>query len=169
MKPILNPQLYACVHAAEFPLQALRRLRPELQSEPLAILGGRSPLETICSFNRLAQQKGATLGMTRLEAESIPGVLLLTRSEENESSARAVFLECAANFSPRLEDSSPRSEDASLATACTCVLDITGTDRLFGPPELLAERLRAALAAAGFRVSVAVSANFHAARLKAIA
>jgi protein ImuB len=163
MKPdSMNQTLYACVHAPEFPLQALRRLRPELQSEPLATLEGRPPLETLCSLNRLAQQKGATLGMTRLEAESIPGLRLLARSEESEATARAIFLESAANFSPRMED-------ASLGTSCSCILDIAGTDRLFGPPETLAERLRAALAAAGFRASVAVSANFHAARLKAIA
>ena len=121
--------LYACVHAAEFPAQALLRLRT---------------------------------GMTRLEAESIPGLRLLARSVETEAAARAVFLECAAQFSPRIEA-------ASHGTACACVLDISGTERLFGPPETLAQRLRAALALAGFRASVAVSANFHAARFKAAA
>jgi protein ImuB len=49
------------------------------------------------------------------------------------------------------------------------VLDITGTERLFGPPETLAERLRDELASAGLRASVAVSANFHTARMKAAA
>jgi protein ImuB len=49
------------------------------------------------------------------------------------------------------------------------VLDIAGTERLFGPPETLAERLRASLASAGFRASIAISANFHTARLKAAA
>jgi protein ImuB len=47
------------------------------------------------------------------------------------------------------------------------VLDITGTERLFGPPHTLAERLRDALADAGLRASLAVSANFHTARIKA--
>jgi protein ImuB len=47
------------------------------------------------------------------------------------------------------------------------VLDIAGTERLFGPPRALAERLRNALKAAGFRASVAVSANFHTARILA--
>ena len=81
---------------------------------------------------------------------------------ESEAAARAVFLECAANFSPRIEE-------ASGETACAFVLDIAGTERLFGPPESLAQRLRAALAAAGFRASIAVSANYHAARMKAAA
>jgi protein ImuB len=47
------------------------------------------------------------------------------------------------------------------------VLDIAGTERLFGPPAQLAERLREELTAAGFRASVAVSANFDTARMKA--
>ncbi|MGB7548337.1 MAG: DNA polymerase Y family protein [Terracidiphilus sp.] len=152
--------LYACVHAAEFPAQALLRLRQDLQAEPVAVLEGSAPQETVCALNQHARRRGAALGMTRLEAEGIGGLRLLARSSECESAARTVLLECAAKFSPRIEE-------ASQATSCAFVLDITGTERLFGPPERLAERLRTALAAAGFRVSIAVSANYHAARLKA--
>jgi protein ImuB len=156
----MKQELYVCVHAAEFPTQALLRLRSGLESQPVAVLEGRAPLETVCSLNRAALLKGAAEGMTRLEAESIPELLLITRSLETEAASRAVMFECAAHFSPRIEA-------ASEGTACACVLDIAGTERLFGPPEELARRLRAALTAAGFRTSVAVSANFHAARLKA--
>jgi protein ImuB len=160
----MKEELYVCVHAAEFPAQALLRLRAGfgtgLESQAVAVLEGRAPLETVCSLNRAAVLKGAALGMTRLEAESVPELRLLTRSLETEAAARAVMFECAAHFSPQIED-------ASKGTACACVLDIAGTERLFGPPEELARRLRAALAAAGFRTSMAVSANFHAARLKA--
>ena len=160
----MKQELYACIHAAEFPAQALLRLRAGLgtglESQPVAVLEGRAPLETICSLNRAALLKGAALGMTRLEAESIPELRLLTRSHETEAAARAVLFECAAHFSPRIEN-------ASQGIACACVLDIAGTERLFGPPEELAQRLRQALAAAGFRTSVAVSENFHAARFKA--
>ena len=60
---------------------------------------------------------------------------------EVEASARAVLLECAARFSPRIEEVSRRQRRVR------CVLDITGTERLFGPPEKLAERLRSALLA----------------------
>jgi protein ImuB len=103
--------------------------------------------------------------MTRLEAESTPGLRLAVRSIETEAAARAILLECAANFSPRIEDASHTYQ----GKACACVLDIAGTERLFGPAETLAQRLRAALASAGFRVSIAVSANFHTACIKAAA
>ncbi|MHB2006944.1 MAG: Y-family DNA polymerase [Acidobacteriaceae bacterium] len=158
----MNRDLYACVHAAEFPAQALLRLRPDLQSQAVAVLEGRAPQEMVCAMNGHARRKGVTLGMTRLEAEGINGLRLLTRSAESEAAARAVFLECATQFSPRIEATSQ-------GTVCAFVLDIAGTERLFGPPERMAERLRAALAAAGFRASIAVSANFHPARMKAVA
>jgi protein ImuB len=100
--------------------------------------------------------------MTRLEAEGIAGLRLLARSVEVEAAARAVLLECVAHFSPRIEE-------ANESAVCAYVIDIAGTELLFGIPEMLAQRLRAALLVAGFRASIAVSANFQAARLKAAA
>jgi protein ImuB len=158
----MSREFYACVCAAEFPAQALLRLRPELQSEPVAVLEGRASLETICSLNRQAYQKGAAIGMTRLEAEGVAGLRLMARSVEVEAGARAVLLECVAHSSPRIEE-------VSEGAACAFALDIAGTELLFGPPDVLAQRLRTALLASGFRTSIAVSANFHAARLKAMA
>ena len=154
--------LYACVHAAEFPAQALLRLRPDMQGEPVAVLEGRAPQEFVCAMNRHALRRGMALGMTRLDAEAMSGLRLLARSIESEAAARAVLLECIARFSPRIEE-------ASHGKSCAFVLDITGTERLFGPPAQLAERMRGALAAAGFRVSIVVSANYDAARMKAAA
>jgi protein ImuB len=154
--------LYACVHAAEFPAQALLRLRPDLQAEPAAVLEGRAPHEFVCAMNRHAVRTGVSLGMTRLDAEAISGLRLLSRSPDGEAVAREVLLESIARFSPRIEE-------VSHETACAFVLDITGTERLFGPPARSAERIRIALSEAGFRVSIAVSANFDTARLKAAA
>jgi protein ImuB len=179
----MSGQLYACVWAAEFPAQALLRLRTDWQTEAVVVLDGRAPQEWVCSLNRLAARVGAVEGMTRLEAESTGRLRLLKRSAESEAAAQAVLLECAAKFSPRIEEvfqaaggaasrrvagrSGASKIEISEGTACAFVLDITGTERLFGPPERLAERLRDELATAVFRASVAVSANYDAARMKA--
>jgi protein ImuB len=152
--------LYTCIHVSDLPAQALLRLRRDLKSRSIAVLDGRSPQETVCSFNQHARLSGVSLGMTRLEAESVGDLLLLSRSKELEAAASAIIFECAATFSPRIED-------ASTGTSCAFVLDISGTERLFGPPQQLAQRLRLSLADAGFRASIAVSANFDTARLKA--
>ena len=152
--------LYAAVHAAEFPAQALLRLRPDMQSRPVVVLEGAAPLESVCAMNTHARRCGASLRMTRVEAETLSGLCILSRSPANEAAARAVFLECAAQFSPRIEE-------ARSATSHALVLDITGSARLFGPPQRLAERLRNSLHSAGFHVSVAVSSNFEAARMLA--
>jgi protein ImuB len=152
--------LYAAIHAAEFPAQALLRLRPDLRSRPVAVLEGRAPHEAVCSMNSHARKRGVSLAMTRIDVEELNGLVALSRSEQSETAARAVLLECAAQFSPRIEE-------ASDGTACAFVLDIAGTERLFGPPQRLAERLHAALLSAGFRASIAISANYDAARMKA--
>jgi len=75
----MTNHLYACIHAEEFPAQALLRLRTDLAVQPVAILDGRPPLQSVCSFNRPARLKGAVAGLTRLEAETIPGLHLLAR------------------------------------------------------------------------------------------
>jgi protein ImuB len=156
----MSRELYACLHAAEFPAQALLRLRPDLKAQPVAVLDGPAHDQSVCAFNRLAAQRGVVHGLGRMEAESIAGVRLLLRSPAIEQAARAVLLETAAQFSPRIEE-------VSAANACSFVLDVAGCELLFGPIAQMAARMREAMAAAGFRVSIVVSANFHVARLKA--
>ncbi len=155
----MTTSLFACVHAAEFPAQALLRLRHDLRTDPVAIMDGRSPHEFVCSLNRRALNLGVVPGMTRLDVDGLPGVRL-ARSPETEIAARAVLLECVSQFSPRIEE-------ASSGIACAFVLDIAGTERLFGTPTQLAERMRTALVSSGFRASIAISANFHTACMKA--
>lgn len=154
--------LYVCVHVAEFPAQSLLRLRPDLHAQPIVVMEGRPPQEVVCSINRHAFRLGAELGMTRLDAEAIPTLRLVARSAECEAAARSVLLECCAQFSPRIEE-------ASYSTACVFVLDMEGTERLFGSPGKVAERLNTSLRTAGFHASIAMSANYHAARIKAAA
>ena len=156
----MNRELYACLHAAEFPAQALLRLRADLKAQPVAVLDGPAHDQCVCAFNRLAGQRGVVRGLGRIEAESIAGVQLLARSQPVEEAARAVLLEAAAQFSPRIEE-------VRAANACSFVLNVAGCELLFGPTDQMATRMREAMAAAGFRVSIAVSSNFHVARIKA--
>jgi len=156
----MRRELYLAIFATEFPAQAMLRLRPELQMQPVTVLDGPALQQTVCSLNRHAVQRGAVHGMTRLEAESMGGLQLMTRSAKEEESARTVLLECAAQFSPRIEE-------VSCGTNCAFVLDIAGSERLLGQADALAANLRRAAAGVGLRVAIAVSHNFHTARMKA--
>lgn len=148
--------LYACVYAREFPAQAMLRLRPELREKPCVVMEGEPPFQSACSRNAKAHLLGVAHGMTKVEIDTFPTVTVLSRSRKEEATAKAVLLECAGTFSPRIEDES--NDDAFL-----CVVDIAGTEKLFGPPAMLAKSLRAQMKALGITASVAVSSNFHAA------
>ncbi len=95
---------------------------------------GEPPLQQVCSLNMRARALGVVHGMTQVEVDTFPSVAVLSRSPGEETAAKAVLLECAGAFSPRVED---RSEDS----AFLCVIDIAGTGKLFGPPEALARNL----------------------------
>ena len=148
---------YACLDAREFPLQALLRLRPELQGKPVAVFDGEPPFEQVCSLNDPALTLGIVPGMTKLEMEMFPTAVILQRSRTEEAAARAALLECAGAFSPRVEDQSSDS-------CFTCVIDIAGTETLFGSPDALGESLWKKIQAIGIHASIAISSNFHAAR-----
>jgi protein ImuB len=149
-------ELYACVYAREFPAQAMLRLRPELHEKPCAILAGEPPLQAVCAMNRKARSLGVFHGMTKVELETLPGVAQLRRSTVEEQTARIALLEGAGTFSPRIED---RTQDGSFC----CVIDIAGTEKLFGSPPILSGALESRLKALGISGSIAISANFHAA------
>ncbi|MGA8529671.1 MAG: DNA polymerase Y family protein [Acidobacteriaceae bacterium] len=149
-------ELYACVYVREFPAQAMVRLRPELRERAVAVLEGEAPRQWVCSKNARAHALGVEAGMTRAEMEVFPTVALLPRARAEEASARAALLQAAGRFSPRVED---RSDEG-----CFCgVLDIAGTEKLFGPPETLAKRLLQSMGALGLRAAVVVSRNLQAA------
>ena len=152
--------LYACLHAPEFPLQAMLRLRHALRTRPVAVLEGQAPLERVCAASKSARCDGVVNGMTRVEAESFAGMHLLRRSLREEAEAKAALLSCASKYTPAIED-------ASAGTSATCVLDLTGTEKLFGAPLVLAERLAQELRGFGLHASIAMSANFHAASAQA--
>lgn len=151
-----STELYACLSVKEFPVQALLRLRTELHEKPCVVMDGEPPFETVCSLNTKARLLGLRRGMTRVEVDTFTGQVALTRSLQTEKATKAVLFECVGAFSPRIEES---SDDI----AFRCVLDISGMQKLFGPPETLATSLRQRVRALGASAQIAVSRNFHAA------
>lgn len=149
-------ELYACLYAREFPAQAMLRLRPDLRPQPVAILEGTPPRQTVCACNTPARALGLSPGLTRAELDVFPGVVCLPRSLAEESSARAALLQAAGQFSPRVEE---RSE----GTAFCAALDIAGTEKLLGSPDPLGRKLLRNVRALGIQASLVVSANLHAA------
>jgi protein ImuB len=141
-------ELYACLYAKEFPAQAVLRLRPELRERPVVIVEGEPPLQTVCSFNAKARYLGIVRGMTRVELDTFSSLIALPRSRTEEASTHAVMLECAGAFSPRVED---RSDGC----AFLCVIDIAGTEKLLGPPQVLARELLRRVECLGVSASVA--------------
>ena len=158
----MSGELYACVYAAEFAAQALLRMKPELTGKPVAIVDGPRHDATVCAMNRAAAQRGVEHGLPRMEVEALDGLQVLDRSLAVEVAARTVMLEVAAQFTPRMEV-------VEAGNGSSVALDVAGSQLLFGPPGVLAARIKSAMEVAGLRVSVVVSANFHTARLKAAA
>jgi len=149
-------EIYACLYAREFPAQALLRLRPDLRSKSCVVMEGEPPLQEVCSLTRKARQLGLACGMTQVEVDTFSDVTVLRRSANEEATAKEVLLECAGCFSPRVESV---LQDRTFL----CIVDISGTTGLFGPPENLARNLLTRVKALGIAGCISVSSNFHAA------
>ena len=146
---------YAAIYVPDFLVAAVVRMEPVLREKAVAVLEGKPPAVTVAAMNEAAAEAGIELGMTKLQA-AYP-VELRPRSTVQEAAAHAALLDCAQAFSPRVE-----------ATAAdTVVLDVAGLDRLFGPPDRLAQNLQQRARELGLQANVAVAANPDAAILAA--
>jgi len=147
---------FAAIYVPDFLVAAVVRLEPSLRGKAVAVLEGTPPVVTVAAMNEAAAKAGIEAGMTRLQASAYP-VELRQRSLAHEAAAHAALLDCAQAFSPRVED-----------TTDTVVLDISGLERLFGPPAKLVQDLARRASGLGLAANVAVAANpdaaIHAAR-----
>jgi protein ImuB len=80
-----------------------------------------------------------------------------SEKEDSAASARSALIAVAQSFSPRYE-----SHGADLAA-----IDVSGLDRLLGPPQAIGEELRQACAERGLRAHVAVASTWTAAAILA--
>lgn len=154
VSPLHQPR-FVCVHVPEFPAQARLRHRPTLRSKAIVILDGTPPLETACSTTRLARQQGVRHGATRAELDSFPGVEALRRSRSEEQGAAAALLAALWQVSPRAQVLQVRN------AAHRVVLDIAGTERIFGPPAQVARNVLQQVRSLGLLAHLCVSDNFH--------
>ena len=147
--------MYAVVHTPNFAAQVAAKQRPELRKRAFALVAGEPPAEVVITANQAARAAGVEAGMTKLQAETIPGVAVVRRVPEDEVSALMVLHTTACMFSPRIEyvESLPG----------TYALDIRGMNGLFGDETQLVNKLRQRIMEAGFLANTAVSQNFDAA------
>jgi protein ImuB len=147
--------MYAVLHAPNFAAQVVAQQRPELRRHAFALVDGEPPAEVVVAANKAARSCGVEAGMSRLQAETFPGVIILRRVQEDELSAQAILHTIACMFSPRIEYVE--------SYAGTYALDIRGMNGLFGDETQLANKLRQRIMTTGFLANVAVAENFDAA------
>jgi protein ImuB len=87
--------------------------------------------------------------MTKLQVETYGGVLLRKQSDANETSAQEKLAGCASLFSPRVESTS----------AGIVLLDLAGTEKLFGTFVQTGKAILAKAKEIGFHLRVAVASN----------
>jgi protein ImuB len=119
-------------------------------------MDGDPPFQMVCSLNTKARRVGVTHAMTRVEIDTYTSIRVLQCSRKEEAATKSVLLESVGVFSPRVED---RSEDG----AFLCFVDILGTEKLSGPPEVLIRNLLANIRKNGVSARVVVSRNANAA------
>ncbi|HWX55880.1 MAG TPA: DNA polymerase Y family protein [Verrucomicrobiae bacterium] len=146
--------MFACLFAPDFPVQAALRLEPgparaALQQSPVVILEGPASLLRVFAANENARQAGIEIGMTRLQVEACSRATLRKRSPAQEDAAQSALLDCARAFSPRVESTAPG----------TVVLDLTGTEKLFGLPQNAAAKIFLLAGEFGFDLNIAIAPN----------
>lgn len=152
--------LFACIYVPDFPVEAALRAEPELRDQAAMVVDGKPPLLTVIAANEHARASGVEPGMTALQASArlaarTSPFSTRRRSLAQESSAHAALTDCARAFSPRVEECAAVPE--------TLWLDLTGLERLFGPPAKIARDIARRASDLGMEVSVAVAANLEAA------
>ena len=151
---------FACLFVPDFPTQAVVRLEPELRAKAAAVFEGAPPLTKVCSANRQARSIGVEIGMTKIQAETFPGMVWRWRSPSAETTAHAALLDCAWTISPRVADGFRGNEGAPYGTV---VLDISGCEKLFGTSEKIAGDLKRVTEKIGLAANVAIAGNMEAA------
>jgi protein ImuB len=141
--------MFASIFIPNFPVAAIFRVEPELRLQAVAIFEGMPPLEKLMAMNESAGRLGIAAGMTKAQAELCSDVILRPRSTMQEAVAHAVLLDCAQSFSPCVE----------AAASDTAILDLAGTESLFGAAPEIAHAIHSRAGELGLDANVAVASN----------
>lgn len=146
--------MFACLYVPDFPVQAallsqVPDAREALRKSPIVVLDGPANLPKVIALNNAARNRGIEVGMTKLQVEAGGGVQMRKRSATEENAAQARLVECAISFSPVVE--SP--------AAGIVLFDLIGTERLFGLPIAVADKISTLANEWGFCSHVAVASN----------
>jgi protein ImuB len=146
--------MFACLHIPDFPVQAailtqVPDAREVLRKSPIVILDGPSSSLRVIALNNPARDSGIEIGMTKLQVEGCSNVSLRKRSIADEDVANSRLIECANSFSPIVESASPG----------IALLDLTGTEKLFGSPKDAAHEMSEITREYGFNLNIAVASN----------
>lgn len=146
--------MFACLYTPDFSVQSACRMeredtRQRLKQSPVAILDGPANLPRVVATNQAARSVGIQTGMTKLQVETCGGVAMRKRSLANEEATQAALLDCGRAFSPCVESTCPG----------TVMIDLVGTEKLFGSPESTAGKIVSHGAELGFELRVGIAAN----------
>lgn len=152
--------LFACTYVPDFPVQSVLRNEPALpfETSAVAVCDGPDSQQKVIACNVPAARAGIAAGMTKAQAQLLPGVVLRKRAPDQEQAAHSALMDCAYSYSPTVESLCPG----------TVLMDLTGTERLMGSAAETGRRLAELAARCGLQVQVALAANpdtaLHAAR-----
>lgn len=148
----------AAVWVPDFPLQALRRARPELAAAPLAVAAGPGPRDRLVAVSAEAAEHGVRPGMTAAQArQRSMQVLVRVTPPEVAAAAAAALGDAARAVSPRVRRHAPGE----------ILLDVGGSLPRRGGETALAEALWRACRRVGLDARVGLAGSVGVARIAA--
>jgi protein ImuB len=142
--------MFACIYIPDFSVQAVCRQTANMNLQArVAVVDGPASLLRIVALNPRASEAGLQIGMTKSQAAACDDVNVIARSATAEELTQAALLECAADFSPRVESTSP-----GIVT-----LDLTGMEKLFPSEAAIAQAITRSAEVIGICVHIGIAAD----------